>query len=207
MPGPLARSAAVFRKSFVFSSLPIRKVLVLPFRGGVSPSLGCFLFCFQRVIHRIVAPTTCSLTTCSLTTCICFHFQRRIERECFHFQRRIEPGMFPLSAGKLPKIRLPVDKTAIGPPGATFSSSGTTRRCSTSCGSARGNSGPVKGTCASRAGGLHSIPTRMILRLSGSFTLSIGLLASCRSRPVFRRDFVDPSHPRAIEKCGCDRKG
>ena len=45
--------------------------------------------------------------------------------------------MFPLSAenrarnvstfqrGKLPKIRLPVDKTAVGPPGATFSGSGT----------------------------------------------------------------------------------
>ena len=28
--GPLARSAAVWRKYFVFSSLPIRKVLVLP---------------------------------------------------------------------------------------------------------------------------------------------------------------------------------
>ena len=31
---PLARTAAVCRKSFVFSSLPIRKVLVLPFAGG-----------------------------------------------------------------------------------------------------------------------------------------------------------------------------
>ena len=37
--GPLARSAAVWRKVFVFSSLPIRKVLVLPFAGGVSPPL------------------------------------------------------------------------------------------------------------------------------------------------------------------------
>ena len=32
--GPLARSAAVWCKSFVFSLLPIRKVLVLPFREG-----------------------------------------------------------------------------------------------------------------------------------------------------------------------------
>ena len=32
--GPLARSAAVWCKAFVFSSLPIRKVLVLPFREG-----------------------------------------------------------------------------------------------------------------------------------------------------------------------------
>ena len=31
--GPLARSAAVWRKSFVFSSLPIRKGLILPFRA------------------------------------------------------------------------------------------------------------------------------------------------------------------------------
>ena len=36
---PLARSAAVLYKSFVFSSLPIGKVLVLPFAGGVSPPL------------------------------------------------------------------------------------------------------------------------------------------------------------------------
>ena len=46
--GPLARSAAVCRKSFVFSSLPIRNVLILGFReGALAPSLGCFLFCFQ----------------------------------------------------------------------------------------------------------------------------------------------------------------
>ena len=32
--GSLARSAAVWCKAFVFSSLPIRKVLVLPFREG-----------------------------------------------------------------------------------------------------------------------------------------------------------------------------
>ena len=32
--GPLARSAAIWCKAFVFSSLPIRKVLVLPFREG-----------------------------------------------------------------------------------------------------------------------------------------------------------------------------
>ena len=37
--GPLARSAAVWCKSFVLSFLPIRKVLVLPFAGGASPSL------------------------------------------------------------------------------------------------------------------------------------------------------------------------
>ena len=36
---PSRRWAAVCRKSCVFSSLPIRKVLVLPFAGGVSPPL------------------------------------------------------------------------------------------------------------------------------------------------------------------------
>ena len=35
--GPLARSAAVWCKAFVFSSLPIRKVLVLPFAGALAP--------------------------------------------------------------------------------------------------------------------------------------------------------------------------
>ena len=48
---PLARSAAVFRKSFVFSYLSIRKGLIL--------ILG---FWFPAdFIHRFVAPTTCSL--------------------------------------------------------------------------------------------------------------------------------------------------
>ena len=37
--GSLARPAAVWCKSFVFSLLPIRKVLVLPFAWGVSPPL------------------------------------------------------------------------------------------------------------------------------------------------------------------------
>ena len=35
--GPLARTAVVCRKYFVFSSLHTGKVLVLPFAGGVSP--------------------------------------------------------------------------------------------------------------------------------------------------------------------------
>ena len=48
--GPLARSAAVCRKSFVLSSLPIRKVLILSFGFGFPVDF----------IHRFVAPTTCS---------------------------------------------------------------------------------------------------------------------------------------------------
>ena len=47
----------------------------------------------------------------------------------------------------------------------------------------------------------------MIFRFFGSFALSTGLLASCRSYSVFRRDFVNPFHPRAVEKCGCGREG
>ena len=47
----------------------------------------------------------------------------------------------------------------------------------------------------------------MIFRISRSFALSTGLRASCRSCPVFGRDFVNAFHPRAIEKCGPDRKG
>ena len=44
---PLARSTAVWCKSFVFSSLSIRKVLVLPFAGGVSPPLPVVSLFFQ----------------------------------------------------------------------------------------------------------------------------------------------------------------
>ena len=60
--GPLARSAAVCRKSFVFSSFQFftyKKGLSFAFCGGASAlRFRWFLFCFQRVIHRIVAPTT-----------------------------------------------------------------------------------------------------------------------------------------------------
>ena len=38
---------AVFRKPFVFSSLPIRKVLVLPLAGGVSPPFPVFSLLFS----------------------------------------------------------------------------------------------------------------------------------------------------------------
>ena len=45
--GPLARSAAVRSKSFVFSFLPIRKVLVLPFRGASAPSSSAVSLLFS----------------------------------------------------------------------------------------------------------------------------------------------------------------
>ena len=41
------RSAAVWRKSFVFRFLPIRKVLVLSFAGGVSPPLALVSLLFS----------------------------------------------------------------------------------------------------------------------------------------------------------------
>ena len=45
--GPLARTAAVWSKVFVFSSLPIRKVLVLPFREGRQPLSWVFSLLFS----------------------------------------------------------------------------------------------------------------------------------------------------------------
>ena len=47
LPGPLACSAAVLCKSFVFSSLPIRKVLVLDFAGASAPPLSLFSLLFS----------------------------------------------------------------------------------------------------------------------------------------------------------------
>ena len=40
----------------------------------------------------------------------------------------------------------------------------------------------------------------MSFRLFGSFALNIGLLASCRSRPVLGWDFVNPFQSRQEEK-------
>ena len=48
--GSLARCGAVLCKSFVFSYLPIRKVLVLPFWEGREPSAsGGFSFVFSEL--------------------------------------------------------------------------------------------------------------------------------------------------------------
>ena len=40
----------------------------------------------------------------------------------------------------------------------------------------------------------------MIFRFFGSLALSTGLFDSLRSCPVLGRDFVNPFHPRAVEK-------
>ena len=47
VPGPLVRSAAVCNKAFVFSALPIRKVLVLDFAGASAPPLSLFSLLFS----------------------------------------------------------------------------------------------------------------------------------------------------------------
>ena len=48
----LPRSAAVFRKSFVFSFLLYKEGFWFCFlRGASAPLFRWFLFCFQRVIH------------------------------------------------------------------------------------------------------------------------------------------------------------
>ena len=44
---PFARRSAVWRKSFVFSSLPIRKGLIFRFAGGVSPPFPVFSLLFS----------------------------------------------------------------------------------------------------------------------------------------------------------------
>ena len=61
--GPLARSAAVWRKVFVFSSLPIRKVLV--FREARAPLLGG-LFFFSVSYPQTRRSYYLFFTTCSL---------------------------------------------------------------------------------------------------------------------------------------------
>ena len=56
------RSAAVFRKSFVFSLLPIGKVLVLTFLRARQRPSSCGLPLFSVSLSTaVVAPTTCSL--------------------------------------------------------------------------------------------------------------------------------------------------
>ena len=85
--GPLARSAAVWRKMFVFSSLPIRKVLVLPFAGGVSPPLSLVSLLFLVSYPQDRCSYYLFFTTCSLTICECYPFDRIHGRWCYPFDR------------------------------------------------------------------------------------------------------------------------
>ena len=100
--GPLGRSAALWRKSFVFTSLPIRKFLVLPFAGALAPLLGGFSFVFSELSTAVVAPTTCSLLLV-LTTCRGIHYARKIRGRGIHYTRRIARAGYPLYSWKTPQ--------------------------------------------------------------------------------------------------------
>ena len=101
---PLARSAAVLYKSFFFSSLPIRKVLVLPFAGGVSPPLPVVSLLFSASYPQIRRSYYLFCTTCSSTTCICWRNGRRIEGECWRNGRRTVSAMLAEWSWKTPPI-------------------------------------------------------------------------------------------------------
>ena len=94
------RSAAVCRKSWVFSSLPIRKVLGLCFAGGVSPPLPVgFSFVFSELSTAVVAPTTWSLLFVFYYLCVKV-FQRKIWAGVKVFQRKVQSWGKGVSAWK-----------------------------------------------------------------------------------------------------------
>ena len=66
LPGPLARSAAVCRKSFFFSSLPIRKGLILPFLEGRQPLSWVVSILFSVSYSQDRRSYYLFFTTCSL---------------------------------------------------------------------------------------------------------------------------------------------
>ena len=88
--GSLACTAAVWCKSFVFSSLSIRKGLVLNFCPILSTGSSLLLLDLYYLFF----------TTCLLG----IHFQRRIRAGGIHFQRRTSAGGYPLSAWKTRRI-------------------------------------------------------------------------------------------------------
>ena len=66
--------------------------------GSCFPGVRILMFVVYLVpralilsfIHRLVAPTTCSLTTCSLTTClVCRFYAEESGLDCVGFMRRI----------------------------------------------------------------------------------------------------------------------
>ena len=77
--GPLARSAAVWRKVFFFSSLRIRRVLVLCFAGGVSPPLPVVFLLFSVSYPQAHRSYYLFFNYLFLTTCKGLPNRRRIE--------------------------------------------------------------------------------------------------------------------------------
>ena len=80
--GPLARSAAVLRKSCGFSYLPIRKGLILPFAGGVSPPLPVVSLLFSATYPQASRSYYLLFNYLFFTTCF------RVSRIVFHRKAR-----------------------------------------------------------------------------------------------------------------------
>ena len=72
--------------------------------------------------------------------------------------------------------------------------------------SSRKASEPGKGTCASKTVGVTQ-SRRGGCGFPGALPSAPGLFDSLRSCPVLGRDFVNPAHPRAVEKTACDWEG
>ena len=195
MGDPLARRAAVCRKSFGFSSLSIRKGLVLTFWEGRQPLSWVVSLLFSASYPQ----------------------DRRSYYLFFNYMFFNYMYMFPLCTYLLacgvsalhvencPESHKPVEISDLR--AQSDSRSGEAGRVQDGPPRPSGASlAAGKGRCAAYRG-RHSVPTRMIFRLFGSFVLDTELLGSLRSCPMFGRDFVNPFHPRAVEKCGCGREG
>ena len=133
---PLARAAAVWCKSFIISSLSIRKGLVLSFRAG---SQG-------RVIHRFTAPTTWSLTTCSLLLALGSPVspENQAGRYCVSPENRAK-GVLCFTGENYGKPHKPVEIRDLGAQGAPWFGGcrGPTRRRKAADGPLRGRNGEI----------------------------------------------------------------
>ena len=110
--GPLGRSAAVWCKSFVFSSLPIRKVLVLPLAGGVSPPLPVVSLLFSVSYSQESSLLLLVLYYLFCTTCRCVRFARICGGRCVRFARILGFFCVRFARGKLLRITVTCGETS-----------------------------------------------------------------------------------------------
>ena len=191
---------------FVFSSLPIRKGLILSFAGGVSPPFPVFSLLFSASYPQDRRSYYLFFNYLFFNYMymfpLCTYLRGYMFPLCTYL---LACGVSALHVENCPESHKPVEISDLR--AQSDSRSGEAGRVQDGPPRPSGASlAAGKGRCAAYRG-RHSVPTRMIFRLFGSFVLDTELLGSLRSCPMFGRDFVNPFHPRAVEKCGCGREG
>ena len=93
---PLARSTAVWRKSFVFSSLPIRKGLVCFLRGALAPPLSVVSLLFSASYPQDRRSYYLFFNYLFFTICMVYLYRRKLLPRVYLYRRKTAPKGVPV---------------------------------------------------------------------------------------------------------------